>query len=174
YNKANPASPTGGGYITNSFNNILWNNATSLPLSNGSTLTATYSDFQATNYPGVGNLDADPLFLNPTAHDYRLAAGSPTIGAGLSGGNLGVSFPVGGIPGTPLLLSSRGSGTDPITLVWVDDADNENGFVIERSTDSVNWQSVAPAGANVPNYTDSNDVRDLRYYYRTIVMNDTG
>src|SRR5438132_7672350 len=39
YNKANPASPSGGGYITNSFNNILWNNPTSLSLSNGSTLT---------------------------------------------------------------------------------------------------------------------------------------
>src|SRR5204862_5681404 len=24
YNKANPAAPTGGGHITNSFNNILW------------------------------------------------------------------------------------------------------------------------------------------------------
>src|SRR5207253_3958940 len=49
YNKANPAATSGGGFITNSFNNILWNNATTLSFSNGSTLTAAYSDFQATN-----------------------------------------------------------------------------------------------------------------------------
>src|SRR5207249_8937633 len=124
YNKADPTAPGGGGHITNSFNNLLWNIPTSLSLSNGSTLVAAFSDFQATNYPGVGNFDADPLFLNPATRDYRVATNSPTLGAGLGGANLGVTLPVGGIPGTPFALAALGSGTDPVALVWADDADN--------------------------------------------------
>src|SRR5438045_4850353 len=93
YNKADSTLSTGGGYITNSFNNILWNNTVTLSLSNGSTLVATYSDLGNTNFPGTGNFDADPLFLNSAAHDYRVAGNSPTLGTGLNGSNLGVTFP---------------------------------------------------------------------------------
>jgi len=174
YNKANPASASGGGSITNSFNNILWNNATTLSLSNGSTLTATYSDFEATNYPGAGNLDADPLFLDPASHDYRVAADSPTRGAGVGGANLGVTFPVGGIPGTPFGLAALGSGTEPVALTWVDDADNENGSVIERSTDGATWHMLATVGANVTNYTDGDAVQGQKYYYRLKATNSSG
>src|SRR5204863_2279298 len=93
YNKADPASPGGGGYITNSFNNILWGDATALSLVNGSTLTASYSDFQGTNYPGVGNIDNVLLFLAAPTHTYLVAARSPTIGSGRAGGNIGVILP---------------------------------------------------------------------------------
>jgi hypothetical protein len=33
-------------------------------------------------YEGVGNIDADPLFVNPAKGDFRLQAGSPCIDAG--------------------------------------------------------------------------------------------
>ncbi|HXT41884.1 MAG TPA: immunoglobulin domain-containing protein [Candidatus Angelobacter sp.] len=174
YNKADPSAPGGGGYITNSFNNILWNNGTSLSLSNGSTLTATYSDFQGTNYPGTGNIDNDPLFLNSAEQDYHVAPSSPTLGAGLGGANMGVTFPVGGIPGAPLGLAATGSITDPITLVWVDDADNEDGLVIERSTDAATWQILATPGPNVTNYTDTSAVTGQKYYYRAKATNGSG
>ena len=174
YNKANPASPTGGGHITNSFNNILWNNLTTLSLSNGSTLAATYSDLQATNFPGAGNLDSDPLFLDRTTHDYRVAANSPTLAAGVGGANLGVTFPVGGIPGTPLALAALASGTDPVTLTWIDDADNEAAFSIERSTDATAWQPLATVGANVTSYSDTGAAQGQKYYYRLKATNGSG
>jgi hypothetical protein len=41
----------------------------------------SYSNVQG-GWPGIGNLNADPLFLNPGAGDFRLAAGSPCIDAG--------------------------------------------------------------------------------------------
>src|SRR5207302_1182574 len=166
YNKADSASLSGGGYITNSFNNVLWNNSTTLSLSNGSTLTATYSDFQGANYPGAGNIDRDPLFRDAAARDYRVAANSPTLGAGLNGANMGVTFPVGGIPGTPFALAALGSSTNPVALTWADDADNEDAFVIEHSTDAKTWQTLATVGPNVTNYTDSNAVLGQKYYYR--------
>ncbi len=55
----------------------------------------TYSDIQG-GWPGIGNIDADPLFVDPDGpdddpntwedNDYRLSAGSPCIDAGCNGG----------------------------------------------------------------------------------------
>ena len=43
---------------------------------NGSTILADYSDVSGTGvFPGTGNLNANPLFLDSVLHDYRLAAG---------------------------------------------------------------------------------------------------
>ena len=175
YNKANSGASTGGGAITNSFNNIVWNNPVTLVLSNGSTLVATYSDLANTNWPpGTGNIDSDPLFLNPAAHDYRVAGNSPTIGTGLNGANMGVTFPVGGIPGSPFNLAVIGAGSNPFTLVWVSDSDNETGFDIERSTDTSSWAALTSVGPNVTNYTDSSAVLGQKYYYRVRAANTSG
>jgi hypothetical protein len=40
-----------------------------------------YSDVQGGD-PGTGNIDANPLFVDPAADDYHLQAGSPCIDAG--------------------------------------------------------------------------------------------
>jgi hypothetical protein len=106
YNKANPASPTGGGHITNSYNNILWNNGTNVSLLNASRLVADHSDIGPPNVipiPGdfvtSDNIEADPLFVNSTVpfgqRDYQLLAGSPCLGSGRNGAKMGATLPVG-------------------------------------------------------------------------------
>ncbi|TKJ39962.1 hypothetical protein CEE37_09505 [candidate division LCP-89 bacterium B3_LCP] len=42
----------------------------------------TYSDVQDTLWPGIGNINEDPLFVNPALNDYRLQWGSPCIDSG--------------------------------------------------------------------------------------------
>jgi predicted outer membrane repeat protein len=64
----------GDGTVTNC---IVWNNGTPQIAD----ATVTYSDIQG-GYPGVGNIDADPLFVDPGNDDCRLQAGSPAIDAG--------------------------------------------------------------------------------------------
>ncbi len=62
-------------------NCVLWGDETGTPEiidTNGSTTTATYSDVQG-GWPGVGNIDADPLFADPVGGDLRQLAGSPCI-----------------------------------------------------------------------------------------------
>lgn len=69
---------------------ILWGNENSVVLDDLSTFTMTYSDAEG-GYPGEGNMDDDPLFMNPdpAVNDFHLRAGSPAAGAGLAGEDMG-------------------------------------------------------------------------------------
>jgi hypothetical protein len=64
-------------------NSILWANGGAEEIWNnpGSSPVVTYSDVQL-GYPGTGNLDADPLFVDPPNGDYRLHRDSPCVDAG--------------------------------------------------------------------------------------------
>lgn len=95
----------GGGHAV-AWNNIVWNNTNAIVSSNGSTIAVDYSDISgAAIHPGTSNLNANPLFLNPALHDYRLAASSPAIGSGTNGTTMGAVFPVGS-----LLVDTDGDG----------------------------------------------------------------
>ena len=50
--------------------------------------TVTYSDVYG-GWEGEGNIDEDPLFIDPAGDDYCLQAGSPCIGAGSDAGEMG-------------------------------------------------------------------------------------
>ena len=173
-NKANPGSPTGGGHITNSSNNILWGNVVSISLSNASTVVANYSDFGGTNWTGTGNISVDPLFVNAAAGDYRLQSGSPALGAGVGGANLGVTLPVGGIPMWVSNLAAISSIGNDVALSWIETADNETGFRIERSFDKVVWQIIGGTAANVTSFADTTGLAGVKYYYRVRATNDLG
>ncbi|MHC4428647.1 MAG: dockerin type I domain-containing protein [Planctomycetota bacterium] len=62
-------------------NCILWNGGDEIWNSGGPTIDITYSDVQG-GWSGSGNIDADPLFVDPENGDFRLSPGSPCIDAG--------------------------------------------------------------------------------------------
>ena len=60
------------------FASEIWNNDNSI-------ITITYSNIQH-GWPGEGNIDVDPLFIDAGNSDYRLSAGSPCIDAATDAG----------------------------------------------------------------------------------------
>jgi hypothetical protein len=74
-------------------NCVLWDGGNEVLNDDGSTISITYSDVQG-GWPGQGNVDGDPLFLDADGPDgvagteddkLRLMPGSPCIDAGSSG-----------------------------------------------------------------------------------------
>ena len=83
---ANVAEYTGGAYGYNCspdfVNCVVWDNVgiNQLWFRFGGYPSVTYCDVQG-GYDGEGNIDADPLFVDPGNHDYHLSPGSPCIDA---------------------------------------------------------------------------------------------
>lgn len=74
---------------------IIWGNS-SPPVLSGPGVNITWTDV-AGGWPDTGNLDLDPLFVDPAAGDYRLSSGSPCIDAGQPV-NSGFGLDLDGVP----------------------------------------------------------------------------
>ena len=72
------------GYIQNlkSLNNIIWGNKEAqIYIDSDASINLSYSDIEG-GWPGAGNIDSDPLFINPQNDDYHLSDESPCKNAG--------------------------------------------------------------------------------------------
>jgi parallel beta-helix repeat protein len=164
-----PGNGAGHAFATN---NIVWGNVTNISLLNGA---ITFSDIDGSGvFPGIGNLNADPLFIASASGDYRLTAGSPGLNSGMDGVNMGPAFPVGGLSAPPVDLAALTLGTNGIRLTWRDDSDNEAAFLVERSLNSGPWLSIGSAPAGVTSYVDSAVPWDAFCRYRVRATNHAG
>lgn len=66
---------------TTIINTIIWNNNPQEIYLSGGPITMTYSDVRG-GWAGDGNIDSNPLFVNPANDDFHLCQGSPCIDAG--------------------------------------------------------------------------------------------
>ena len=138
----NTASVEGGG-ISCSFNSnpvlinsIHWNNSPQDIYISTSSITATYSDIQG-GWTGIGNIDSDPLFVNPVIGDYHLQSTSPCIDAG--------------DPASP--LDPDGSRADMGTFYFFylipPEADFTTDIITGNSPLTVNFTDISTPGAGV-------------------------
>ena len=77
-------------------------------------------------------------------------------------------------PAAPTGLGASANGSDAINLNWTDNADNESGFAIERSTDNVTFVEVGTVGSNVTSFGDNGLSAETTYYYRVEANNGAG
>ncbi len=80
----------------------------------------------------------------------------------------------GTLPNPPSGLSAKATSESQINLAWVDNADNETGFYVERSLDGEPISRVATLPANTNQYADLGLNASTTYHYRVQAYNGTG
>lgn len=78
------------------------------------------------------------------------------------------------VPKAPSNLSAKIVSTNQITLTWTDNATNETGFRLERSTNGVNYSLIAAPEANKTSFTDVGLTPGTTYWYRIFAVNAQG
>jgi transcriptional regulator CtsR len=110
-----------------------------------------------------------------TSYQYRVRAYN-------SGGNsaysntASVTTPAGGgtVPAAPSNLSASAASSSQINLAWTDNAGDETGFSIERSTGGGAYAQIATVGANVTSYQNTGLTASTTYSYRVRASNAAG
>jgi hypothetical protein len=78
-------------------------------------------------------------------------------------------------PQAPSDLTATGIAFDAIALSWTDQADNELGFLIQRSPDGTKgWEQIGSAGPDTTTYTDTGLPMGATFYYRVQAFNPAG
>jgi len=79
------------------------------------------------------------------------------------------------IPAAPSGLVADEGGCALINITWVDNASDEDGFILERSADGISgWVAIASLGANVTSVTDLTGVACQIWFYRVKSFNASG
>ncbi|MFA5104310.1 MAG: fibronectin type III domain-containing protein [Candidatus Margulisiibacteriota bacterium] len=78
------------------------------------------------------------------------------------------------IPVAPSGLAATAASTVRINLAWTDNAGNENGYKIERSTDGSTWAQITTVATNTAAYSNTGLTGNTTYYYRVRAYNTAG
>ncbi len=76
-------------------------------------------------------------------------------------------------PNAPFNLTVSSISTNTLVLNWRD-VSGDTGYRIERSTDGVNFSTLATVPANYPSYTDNSATVGTQYWYRLVAQSPTG
>ncbi len=122
----------------------------------------------ATSFPDTTGLVAG------TTYFYRVRA-TGTIGNSANSNIASATTP--SKPAAPTnLVTTPAAGSVQINLTWTDNANNETGFIVERSPNGNDtWTQVGAPAANATSFSDSTGlVAGTTYYYRVRATNALG
>lgn len=77
-------------------------------------------------------------------------------------------------PAPSALAAAIQPGTSAIRLTWTDNASNEMNYQVFRSTDNVNFTSLATLPLDAVTYTDNSFQAGIMYFYRVRATNGVG
>lgn len=84
-------------------------------------------------------------------------------------------------PNAPSNLAVVGFGahSNEVDLIWLDHSNTENGFLVLRSTDQINYFPIVTTGPNVTSYADTAAgyyglLPGTTYYYKVEAVNGSG
>ncbi|MDH5445566.1 MAG: fibronectin type III domain-containing protein [Gammaproteobacteria bacterium] len=79
-------------------------------------------------------------------------------------------------PIAPAKFTANAESSSSISMSWIDMSDNENNFIIERSTSKdTGYEIIATLGPNTTEYIDTDGLApETTYYYRIFARNNSG
>ncbi len=87
-------------------------------------------------------------------------------------GGSGASLPIA--PSSLTVSAGTKSVIPTMNLSWIDNSNNETGFAIERSQDSITWINIDSAIANSTSFLDTTVLSNTQYHYRIVAYNGLG
>jgi len=111
--------------------------------------------------------------LSAGTYSYRVCAFNA---AGNSGYSNEVTVTVGAVvaPAAPSGLAGQSFKGNTVILTWVDNANNEQGFKIERKTGAGTFAEIVQVSADATSYNDSPVTAGTTYSYRVRAFNAAG
>jgi hypothetical protein len=77
----------------------------------------------------------------------------------------------GGAPMEPTSITATPVSDTAIEITWEDNSDNEEGFIIQRSLTTSNFEDIHTTEPDVTSFTDTGLSSNTRYYYRVMAVN---
>ncbi|QOV88077.1 fibronectin type III domain-containing protein [Humisphaera borealis] len=77
-------------------------------------------------------------------------------------------------PLPPTNVTAIAQSENEVLITWVDNANNETGFLVERSVDGTVWSEVAQVASDITEYVDDTAEEATTYYYRVSATGGAG
>lgn len=134
--------------------------------------TPDFATFQAYGAPpNSSGLQATGPFAAGTTYYFRIRA---SVGGTTSVDVYTSAVTTPALPAAPTGLSGLPISGTQVNLSWNDNADNEQGYEVQRSIDNVNFTSVGTTGAGMANLSASGLTMGTTYYFRVRAFNASG
>lgn len=130
------------------------------------TFAAAYSGTPAPAY--------DYSSTTPVNNSYTVAGGIPVLTSGTNGlrRTFSLTPPIPAAP--PSVLSFTGITMTSMMLNWTDNANNETGYAIYRSTDGINYSYTNQVAANATSVTQTGLLAAVTYYWKVVAITEGG
>ncbi|MBE0598144.1 MAG: multicopper oxidase domain-containing protein [Desulfuromonadales bacterium] len=135
---------------------------------------AAYATVGARNNTGSVNY-TDTAVVPGSSYTYRVMAQN-SAGSSPYSNVSSVSLTVPQAPSSLTAGAARQGGNARITLTWVDHANNETGFILQRATDAAFTANLVSTtlAANATTFNTGNVARNTAYYFRIQAINGAG
>ena len=126
---------------------------------------------------GLGHSRVDGATMEPAVAGYcdmnfRTLAPDDIAGIESIYPPLGGSRPVA--PSQLNVVPSSSNPTSALVLTWSDNANDEDGYRVQRSPNGTDFTQIAQIGPNSEAYTNSGLTAGTTYYYRVLAYNEFG
>lgn len=155
--------------------NLSWNDQSNNELGFAIERSSDGLNFVLADTVGAGYRTYSDLRVQPgNTYSYRVRAYNPGGSSGYAN-TVSVTTPTVTLPNAPSSLKATALSLGRVSLTWNDNANNEDGFQVERRTGSTGtWQLIATVSVNVKSYTDASTARRTTYDYRVRALNAAG